>query len=460
MTRSVKLKAIIVLLLLILILFAYILLNPGYAKQLKDLGYDEEQIEEIKDLDLINETIENSDSSLYRYALDQGVLTKENYTNYILKDEELPQNYSTEDTYSALSNLLKQGYSFDEAKKVMDTFDPETAARLAEEVKPENLDLVILSTEKGYTLDLIIDTINSGHSEYLEADIDVDIIRPLAEKGYSMDEIQKINQNLNDDLLEVINGMKYIENLGDYLAQDDFNFDLLPRYIIAVRNNNKSIADAVKWVNNNEDYIADTDLNWSAMYNDELAEEVADPNSLLVLVNKTHTLPADYVPEDLTYLPEGYYGNYHPMREEAANALIAFSDASKAMGYGRIYGQSNYRSYAHQESLYNRYVVNNGQAAADRYSARAGYSEHQTGLVSDLGGGNYDMLDFNIYPGYKWALENAHKYGFIQRYPEGKEFITGYEFESWHFRYVGVDAATTMYEHNWTLEEYLMLYGD
>ncbi|MEG0486259.1 MAG: M15 family metallopeptidase, partial [Oscillospiraceae bacterium] len=100
-----------------------------------------------------------------------------------------------------------------------------------------------------------------------------------------------------------------------------------------------------------------------------------------------------------------------------------------------------------------------GVEAADRYSARPGYSEHQTGLTYDIGEkGKEDVWlteAFGETPAGKWVAEHAHEYGFIMRYPKGKEEITGYMYESWHFRYVGVDIATEIYKRQGTLEEYL-----
>jgi D-alanyl-D-alanine carboxypeptidase len=120
---------------------------------------------------------------------------------------------------------------------------------------------------------------------------------------------------------------------------------------------------------------------------------------------------------------------------------------------------STYRSYEYQETLYNNYVSRDGQENADRYSARPGYSEHQTGLAFDVGEkGKEDLWltdEFGETEAGKWLVENAHKYGFILRYPQGKEAITGYMYESWHFRYLGVDLATKVKQSNLTLEEYL-----
>lgn len=115
---------------------------------------------------------------------------------------------------------------------------------------------------------------------------------------------------------------------------------------------------------------------------------------------------------------------------------------------------SGYRSYDYQSDLYNQYVARDGVEAADRYSARPGYSEHQTGLAFDIGSidNNYGYT-----PAGQWLAQNAHTYGFIIRYPEGKESITGYMYEPWHVRYLGKDVAQQVYASGLTLEEFLQI---
>ena len=120
---------------------------------------------------------------------------------------------------------------------------------------------------------------------------------------------------------------------------------------------------------------------------------------------------------------------------------------------------STYRSYDYQVELYQRYVDEYGQEAADRFSARPGYSEHQTGLGFDIGEVGQEIHwaseSFEDTEAGKWLSENAHNFGFILRYPPNKEHITGYQYEPWHFRYLGVDLATKVYNSELTLEEYL-----
>lgn len=196
--------------------------------------------------------------------------------------------------------------------------------------------------------------------------------------------------------------------------------------------------------------------------------EVKNPNNLLVLVNKNYRLPSDYIPDDLVYLSVPLYredtsneANY--LRKIAADALSTmFTTAQNEKGYGLI-ARSGYRSYKTQVTLYNNYVVTNGQQYADSYSARAGHSEHQTGLTIDITSKSVNQglsETFGQSPEGKWVAENAHRFGFIIRYLQGRKSETGYEYEPWHLRYVGVEAATYIYENNLILEDYLLEIGD
>lgn len=188
-----------------------------------------------------------------------------------------------------------------------------------------------------------------------------------------------------------------------------------------------------------------------------------DPYDLLALVNKEHHLPSDYEPNDLTVPDVRFpYEEDVPkkqLREPAANALEEmFADAEQEGLY--LFAVSGYRSYDRQESIFQANVAQDGEEAANQYSARPGESEHQTGLTMDLSSQSNGFAlttDFGETPEGKWVAENAHNYGFIIRYPEDKTDITNYQYEPWHVRYVGEEPAKEMYENDYTLEEYLGL---
>jgi zinc D-Ala-D-Ala carboxypeptidase len=137
----------------------------------------------------------------------------------------------------------------------------------------------------------------------------------------------------------------------------------------------------------------------------------------------------------------------------AKKAFYELSTAAKKEGYN-IIAMSSYRSYQYQVNLYNRYVEQDGKELADTYSARPGSSEHQTGLAVDVYNGKIEYTSFEKTKEYNWMQENAYKYGFILRFPKDKVKQTGYQYESWHYRYVGKDIAKYIHDHNMCLEEY------
>lgn len=180
----------------------------------------------------------------------------------------------------------------------------------------------------------------------------------------------------------------------------------------------------------------------------------AEAGSITVIVNKKHKLPSSYAPS-LSSVAGGQ------LRPEAASAFNNLLVAAKSSGLSSMKYVSGYRSYSTQQSLYNNYVARDGQAAADTYSARPGHSEHQTGLAVDVGnGGGCDLeICFADTAEGKWVASNAYKYGFVVRYPKGKESTTGYQYEPWHLRYLGVAEAAAVYNSGKTLEEYYGVTG-
>ena len=159
----------------------------------------------------------------------------------------------------------------------------------------------------------------------------------------------------------------------------------------------------------------------------------------ILIVNKSYPLPKDYRPDNDELTPE------------TSNAFEKMRVDAQAEGLN-LYISSGFRSYEYQAQLYQRYADRDGYEKADTYSARAGYSEHQTGLAFDL---NTIDDSFANTPEGKWVAENCWKYGFILRYPKGKEAQTGYQYEPWHLRYLGEDMAKKVYDSGLCLEEYL-----
>lgn len=192
---------------------------------------------------------------------------------------------------------------------------------------------------------------------------------------------------------------------------------------------------------------------------------LTDPSSIWAVINKQRPLnPKEYVPADLktpsVALRLSDTSSSMKLREEAATALMHLFAAAESNGTP-LRLSSAYRSYTYQVGLYNGYVTKEGQNSADAESARPGYSEHQTGLAADVGNLNGACeveVCFGDSPAGKWVAINGYKYGFIVRYPAGLTEVTGYEYEPWHLRYVGVDLATEMHRRDiQTLEQFFKL---
>lgn len=198
-------------------------------------------------------------------------------------------------------------------------------------------------------------------------------------------------------------------------------------------------------------YTKDIDLFGTNYYKD--IKIITEPDIYLVLVNKSYKLPNDYIPTNLKLISTEFANENKFLRVEAKEAFEKLSRDAKSLGY-KIIAVSTYRDYDYQEKLYNEYVKEKGLEYADNCSARPGHSEHQTGLAVDVEGSNNDYDEFENSKEFNWMKDNAYKYGFILRYPNGKEKITGFKYEPWHYRYVGVDTAKVIYEENITLEEY------
>ena len=223
------------------------------------------------------------------------------------------------------------------------------------------------------------------------------------------------------------------ENLDRYKAYQDNNKDL-------------SIEDIVTRVNLNLD---------KEVYTDTIPATNLNTNYLFV--NKFNYLDSNYIPNNLELLDNSYAKSGIYLVKEAKDELEKMIMKAREDGMN-IRVISAYRSYTYQENLYNNYVKSDGVEMADTYSARAGYSEHQTGLVVDVTRAYDDFNNFENTNEYNWMLENAANYGFILRYPKDKEDITTYSFEAWHYRYVGVELAQKIKASNLTFDEYYVRY--
>jgi D-alanyl-D-alanine carboxypeptidase len=190
---------------------------------------------------------------------------------------------------------------------------------------------------------------------------------------------------------------------------------------------------------------------------------IDEADSIWVVVNKQRQIfPLKYQPASLAFpaFPKPKVQNPFglQMREEAAVATIELAAAMAEVGKGTLILNSGFRTYKNQEGLYNRTQATRGLAVAEKLSARPGHSEHQLGLAADFSvkdQGCVIMVCFGKTEAGIWLAENAHQYGFVLRYPKGHKPVTGFQYEPWHFRYVGIELATEMKTHRiTTLEEF------
>lgn len=197
-------------------------------------------------------------------------------------------------------------------------------------------------------------------------------------------------------------------------------------------------------------------------WTNELPEELTSRSSILLYVNETHPLPADYVPDDMSKINIPSTGAAIELRKEAGKKAQEMLKAAKEDDID-IYLTAGYRSYKNQEELYASYVSLLGEARASALVEKGGCSEHQTGLSIDITNDpsgaqlNEEFADTDV---YKWMSKNAYKYGYILRFPKGKKYITGLSFQPWHYRYVGTKTAKKMHkkDKNITFEEYFGIY--
>lgn len=225
---------------------------------------------------------------------------------------------------------------------------------------------------------------------------------------------------------------------------DYFKKENIDRYIsYKDKNKNLDVKQVIKDVNMNldkEKYV--------------YTSEALNKNTEKILVNKYYYLDEKYIPNNLVEISTQYSRQGMKLVDYAKEAFEELSKNALKDNMN-IIAMSSYRSYEYQVNLYNNYVKKDGKEAADTYSARPGFSEHQTGLAVDVYNKKESYTNFEKTEEFKWMQNNAHKYGFILRFPKDKENETGYQYESWHYRYVGKDIAEYIHKNNISLEEYI-----
>jgi len=272
----------------------------------------------------------------------------------------------------------------------------------------------------------------------------------LLQVGYNDNEIELLKDKTNDKLMNSLLDKEYDKMYIDILKEKYYLKEKANEYIKYYDDNlNSKAPDTIALINTGA---------YQDRYTNVKKTDTSKNN--LMINNKYYKLEDSYEPDDLVDVKNWYsYGSGVKLRKEAYNSFINMYNSAKEQKLTLIIN-SAYRSYAEQEEIYNDYLSRHGQDYTDKYAARPGHSEHQTGLCIDVTtygamGDNFDQTDE-----FKWLQENAHKYGYILRYPKDKEYITGYNYESWHYRYVGVEAATIIHDSNITFDEYYAYYID
>lgn len=270
----------------------------------------------------------------------------------------------------------------------------------------------------------------------------------LLKIGYSKDEIVEIKK-LDNEKINILLQKKYNKLYVKLMKEKYFIFNNLDEYVSYYKNSsNDDLNHTISIVNVKANHNH---------YDEKIVKNTNINDNNLMLVNKYYKLTKDYIPTDLVDIKNYYaYGENKIKKEVYDNFLNMWRDA-KEENLSLII-TSAYRDYEYQQVLWDSYANTNGNKWADSVAARAGHSEHQTGLTLDIVTYGSKMNDFENTDEFKWLNKNAHKYGFILRYPKDKEELTGYSYESWHYRYVGKDIALKIYNENITYDEYYAYY--
>ena len=273
----------------------------------------------------------------------------------------------------------------------------------------------------------------------------------LTSKGYSLEDTNILLDKLSENSISSLINQDKNDTIVDLVKEKYFLEKNLDRYLAYIEEEEEdNLTDVVAIVNVNADH------KW---YEEELETDTSLNEQMIV--NKFYALSEDYTPENLVSIPLDYsYGTEgeNQLIEYAYDKFLDLWQAAHDEGF-YLMVTSSYRDYASQKEIYDYRKATQGERKADETAARPGHSEHQTGLVVDMTSTTEpSATDFSESEAYKWLKEHAHEFGFIERYPADKEYLTGYSPESWHWRYVGIEAATVMHEENITYDEYYAFY--
>ena len=281
---------------------------------------------------------------------------------------------------------------------------------------------------------------------YVEHEHFIDNVNELLKKGYSTNDINIILAHGDDKAVSEFAKRDKVRYLEEFFSVSYAKLEYYDRYVAYSDTTGEDENTTVLYVNlgmDKEDYVDSREV---------------ERFSLDMLVNKHFHLKEDFVPDELVTIDKRYASEEGLKSSKVAlDAFLKMNEAATSEGYSLVIN-SSYRSYQDQVDLINYYMGVYGKNYVDKYVARAGYSEHQTGLAFDIGSRTSNV--FANSKEYQWMLDNAYKYGFIARFTKKKEAITGFREEPWHYRYVGEEIAKYIHDNNISFEEYWVLYLD
>ena len=283
--------------------------------------------------------------------------------------------------------------------------------------------------------------------DYVEQKNLIKNINKLIKIGYNNSDINIILSHGTDESVTEFTKRDKVNYLEEFFSLDYAKLENYDRYEAYSDETGENEIDTVIEVNLNLDKEDYTDSVLVSEFSTDM------------LVNKHRHLSEDFKPNDLVEASLDYASEREIYLSRLAyNAFKEMSDAASREGYGIVIN-SAYRSYQDQQDISDLYLRAYGQEYVDKYIAKPGYSEHQTGLAMDIGSRSVNI--FANSKEYGWMLENAYKYGFILRYSKRDENLTGFGFEAWHYRYVGKEIAKYCHDHNdMSLEEYFVIFLD
>ena len=346
--------------------------------------------------------------------------------------------------------IVPKRYSYQ--KDVINVFKEDNYYEKIKETKKYSKTLETAVIENNYKKEYFDEYLDIN---YVEENNFINNINKLLDLGYKNKDINTFYEKVPKSI-DVITSNKYDKNIINYISLDYFKEENLDRYIKYDFIDTKSVYDTtiLKEKYNYEDTVTFVNAYLDKdYYSNDIPLSKDKASKLDVIVNKYYKLDKDYEPEDLTVINSKFASGTQKLRKEAADKFEEMASDMLKENL-KIYAGSTYRSYSYQEGLYNRYVKKDGFKETETYSARAGYSEYQLGLAVDIVNGKWNYLSEGDKE-YTWLINNSYKYGFILRYPHESEYITGYVFEDWHFRYLGIELATKVHESKLTYDEYI-----